>query len=500
MKRFKPAQKILFWGLVLLAGVAGLRPLLNACQSPAGAPEALDTFEPEDTMPLHPVPERTLEYPSVGTVMLYGNFDTPQQVVLFLSGDGGWDKVATDLATALAQDGKDLIVGVDLVKYYDKLHQRSGNCLYPAGDMENLSEFAQKQLHFNEYHKPVLAGYSAGATLVYALLCQAPTGTFQGGVVLGFCPEVETGKPFCEGSGHLTMKPRKDGKGFDFDDRPAPAVPLEVLHGDQDQVCDAKIAGDFFNGMPNVRVTMLSKVGHGFARKESWLPQFRKSFNRLIQNISGVNVAGSQDKSDLPLNFTEAASDDSTPLVLFLSGDGGWTGFDQEICNGLAEKHWPCVGLNAQRYFWKKKTPEQTVADLAPVIRQYLQQWGRKKWVIVGYSFGADVAPFICNHLPQDLSKTLSGLALLSPDTKGDFEIHVSGMMGFSGGAYDVAGAVKQLNPAIPVLCVRGATEENSMQEALPESGAVHWVQIPGSHHYNNDAKHVANTILSNQN
>jgi type IV secretory pathway VirJ component len=459
------------------------------------------------------VPQRPLIYAPVGKVTLYGNAANPQSLVLFLSGDGGWNAGAQKMAVTLAQDGQTLVVGIDLPVLYKKLDKKSGKCIYPAGILENLSEFVQKEISLTDYQKPVLTGYSAGATLVYGLLCQAPAGTFRGGIALGFCSDAELPGPLCEGSGKIDMAPRKDGKGYEFTSHPVPATLLEVLNGVLDKDCGYDQTRDFFENVENVEVVALPKAGHGFSIPSSWLPQFRQAFSRILAATdpnSGmllpavtervpVAMAGMGNfksaSGDLPLFITPAGTDNSAPMVLFLSGDGGWTGFDREICDQLAARHLPTVGLNSQSYFWKKKTPEQTVNDLSPVIRRYLHEWNRSTCILVGYSFGAGIAPFIHNRLPADLRGKISKIVLLSPDPKCDFEIHVAGMLGHGGGPYDVVAEVRSLQN-MPVLCVTGDEEGNEMQAALQGVQHVQFAKIPGSHHYNNDAVRVANTIL----
>ncbi len=471
-----------------------------------------DTIAPNAVGVPEQAPQRVLNYPAVGKLKLYGNLSHPSTMVLFLSGDGGWNNAVTDMAKAITQDGQTLVVGIDIVKYYKKLQTSTEKCFYPAGDMENVSEFVQKELQLPHYLKPVLTGYSSGATLTYALLCQAPVGTFQGGIVLGFCPDVQLDKPLCEGSGKLTMTHRKDGKGFDFTTGIAPAVPLEVLHGELDQNCDCQKTCDFFQHTAKVNVARMPKIGHGFSVVKNWLPQYQKSLAHILAVAEHPTGAGSPNRvpiataslgtaavtgnTDLPLSITPTLPDNAAPMVFFLSGDGGWTSFDQQICDQLAAKHLPTVGLNCQSYFWKKKTPEQTVADLAPVIRQYLQTWNKSKFLLVGYSFGANVAPFFEQYLPADLRNKVQYMVLLAPDTKGDFEIHIAGMLGNGGGPYDVAAALRNLT-GIPVLCISGDQEGDDMQHALKGVSHVRFEKIPGSHHFNNDALKVADRILS---
>lgn len=490
------------------ASARQIRPILTSPAAPT-----LDTLPPKPVWSPAQVPQRSLTYPPVGTVSLYGNMQRPSAMVLFLSGDGGWNQNVVDMAKALAQDGQTLVVGIDIVKFYQELENTTQKCLYPAGDLENLSEFVQKTLQLPDYHKPILVGHSSGATLTYALLCQAPAGTFRGGIALGFCPELELSKPLCEGSGKLNMVRRKHGKGFDFTDQPAPAAPLELLHGELDQDCNCDATCHFFENVQNVTLIRLPKVGHGFGVQKNWMPAFQNAFVRilkatdrstgmLIRTESGqipVKMAvADSDIADgtLPLAITPAVADPAQPMVVFLSGDGGWTGFDQQICDQLASNHLPVVGLNSQSYFWKKKTPEETASDLAPVIRQYLANWEKSNILLVGYSFGANVAPFILNRLPSDLQSKVQHLVLLSPDPKGDFEIHVAGMLGKGGGPYDVAAELRSL-PRVPVLCVSGDQEGTEMHTALSGASNIHYAKVPGSHHYNNDAVKVAATILA---
>lgn len=497
-------------GTVLLTAFASV--VFRPCRANVGDPSAVSValqaptpiFSDTTVWPIQQVPQRTLNFPQVGMLNLYGNMTKPAIVALFISGDGGWNAGVTNIAKAIAQDGQTLVVGIDIVEYFKKLQAKTSDCLYPAGDIEALSEFVQRTLQLPIYLKPVLLGHSSGASLTYALLCQAPLGTFRGGMALGFCPDIEISKPLCASSGKLAMVRSKNGKYFDFTNQPSPGAPLELLHGEMDQDCDCQKTFDFFKDVKLVNTVRLSKVGHGFAVVKNWLPQFKqgmqqiyamtdRSTGMLLPAFGGPNPVATT--ANLPLAVTQAITDMSKPMVLFISGDGGWTGLDQQICDSLAAKHVPTVGLNSQPYFWNKKTPEQTVADLEPVIRYYLSAWGKTKFVLAGYSFGANIAPFIANRLSIDLKGKLERLVLLSSDPKGDFEIHVAGMLGSSGGPYDVATELRSMRNA-PVLCVSGEKEDDLMQSALHGMEDIHFEKLPGSHNYDGDAEKVAKVIL----
>src|SRR6202011_2822181 len=95
--------------------------------------------------------------------------------------------VMSDAARGLAERGA-MVVRIDLARFNANLEADGAQCVFPDGDLENLSHFVQAFYHLPTYLSPVLAGDAAGATLAYAVLAQAPTNTFAGAVSIGFCP------------------------------------------------------------------------------------------------------------------------------------------------------------------------------------------------------------------------------------------------------------------------------------------------------------------------
>ena len=80
------------------------------------------------------------------------------------------------------------------------------------------------------------------------------------------------------------------------------------------------------------------------------------------------------------------------------------------------------VGLNSLKYFWTRRTPEEASADLVRVLDHYLGVWGKTEAVLVGYSRGADVLPFMASRLPPARRKQVRLLALLGPATAVQFD------------------------------------------------------------------------------
>ena len=76
-----------------------------------------------------------LEFGRFGKVTVYRNTPHPAHVVLFVSGDGGWNLGVVDMARELAQANA-LVVGIDIVAYLRNLEASKEDCSYPAADFE----------------------------------------------------------------------------------------------------------------------------------------------------------------------------------------------------------------------------------------------------------------------------------------------------------------------------------------------------------------------------
>jgi hypothetical protein len=170
------------------------------------------------------------------------------------------------MAQALAERDA-LVLGIDTARYLKAVAKSNEPCTYPAGELEALSQLAQKKLALPRYIVPVLVGYSSGATLAYAALVQAPVNTFRGAISLGFCPDLEVRRPFCKGHG-LVSHPTRDGKGVLFEPASDLVSSWIALQGDVDKVCDPKQTADFVARVGRGQLVTLDKVGHGFSSQE----------------------------------------------------------------------------------------------------------------------------------------------------------------------------------------------------------------------------------------
>jgi hypothetical protein len=112
-------------------------------------------------------------------------------------------------------------------------------------------------------------------------LSQAKAGSFAGGIGLGFCPDLETKKPMCAGSGLSHVKNSK-GPGFVYGAVPALSALFVALQGGQDQVCNPPATDAFIAGIKGASVIDLPKVGHGFSVPKNWMPQYADAYRKIV--------------------------------------------------------------------------------------------------------------------------------------------------------------------------------------------------------------------------
>ena len=434
----------------------------------------------------------TITYPGLGSVTIYQPAGAPQEFVIFVSGDGGWNLGVISMAQHLVEAGA-LVAGVDINQMGKRLQTSSDTCANLAVTFETFSHFVQQKYGLKRYESPILVGYSSGATVVYAALAQSPVGTFKGALSLGFCPDLEWSKPMCRGEG-LEHDP---GAKVGFVYRPATHLrdPWIALQGVQDQVCNAEQTRQFVAKVPSAKVVMLPKVGHGYSVEKNWVPQFLEAFRGIAAASDEGRSALPAGVSDLPLVELPATGATRDVLAIMLSGDGGWAGLDKEVARELNARGVPVVGWDSLRYFWDARTPDGAAHDLDRVIRHYTQAWHKTQVLLIGYSQGADTIPFMGNRLPEESRRLVGATALIALSDEAFFEFKVSHWLGTPTGGLPTASEVESGRIG-RVLCVYGKEESDSLCRKLHGAG-IRAVGLPGGHHFDGDYAAVAQAILA---
>lgn len=438
-------------------------------------------------------PPETIKMPSFGTVTVYRPAGVPREVVLFISGDGGWNLGVVRMAELLRDAGA-LVAGIDIRAFMSSLEASTG-CAYPAGNLEELSRAVQLRFKLPAYRPPILVGYSSGATLAYAALAAAPPESFAGAISLGFCPDLELRKSLCQMRG---LKPTRRSKGgVDLAPFPGLAVPWMLLQGEVDQVCDPGATRAFAARTGASQVFSLPKVGHGFGTEAHWVPQFMEAY----RTISGRRALHDAPKpapapvADLSLVEVPAPADvRSSTLAIMLTGDGGWADIDKRIAEGLVVAGVPVVGWSSLDYYWTPRTPETAARDLDRIIEYYATAWNKPHVIVIGYSFGADVAPFLVNRLPEPVRRRVARVVLLGPSDTAAFEFHLASWLG--GGGQDQYPTVPEIQRlSIPVTCVSAADDDESVCDRL-RGTLARTASVGEGHHFGGEYERLVELIL----
>jgi type IV secretory pathway VirJ component len=462
---------------------------------PPASEESSERADAQGSTAGAPAPDEVWSFGRFGDISVYRPKGAARDVVLFASGDGGWNLGVVSMARRLAAENT-LVAGFDTRHYLAQLEQSSDSCVSPATDFENLSRYLQTRLELKQYLLPTVAGYSSGATLAYATLAEAPDGAFKGGLSLGFCPDLDLQKPLCKGSG-VQSTPRRNAKGEleGVDVLPAKKLSARwiVLQGELDQVCPAEATRKFTAQVPGSEIVMLPKVGHGYSVQKNWLPQYQAAFSRIAGTAGQAESASPV--ADLPLIVVPAKGGaPSSWFAVFLSGDGGWVAFDRGISEELAKRDIPVVGWDSLKYFWSRRTPDGASRDLDRVVRHFAQKWHRNHVLLIGFSQGADTVPFMENRLPDDTRSMVGFTTLLGISDNALFEFHLANWLGDPGGGLATAPELEHWNGS-PYLCLYGAHDKDAACAAVTGKGGVA-IKMPGGHHFGDSYRRIAAEIL----
>jgi len=219
-----------------------------------------------------------------------------------------------------------------------------------------------------------------------------------------------------------------------------------------------------------------------------------------------LKVRTSRGQHDLllyaPSPRTTGSAAGEKPLVLLLSGEGGWRTFDRLLADWLAEAGYFVGGVSALDYFWE---PQDDRALLAADFRAYAAALaaaaGRPAGaplVFAGFSFGADLAPWIAGAGGWD--GRVRGLLMIGPDRTGSLSFRFSEILGFDpkDHVFSVAEALRSAS-GLPVAFIHGEEDTDSYAPELAKqqgaSGRI--ITIPkAGHHFSGHERELRDALL----
>ena len=369
---------------------------------------------------------------------------------------------AADEIYQLAREGH-LIAHVPLQQFLDHAATHRDACISAVTLLDVFSQHLQQKFKFAHYQRPLLIGIDSAAPFALATLAQAPTNLFAAGIGIHFQPEIKLPAPLC----------------------PAPALSAQLN-------IDKKY---------RIETIDLSAPWKTFSNVD----QIESYLNGLAAiKTAAVNAPANDSIADLPLvelpapvtHTTNVAHDKSLDdmFVILLSGDGGWANIDKDIGDALNRRGLPVVGWNSLQYFWREKKPEQASADLARAIAHYQKIRKRPRVLLIGFSLGADVLPFMISRLPESTRATIGDTVFLALGQKVDFQFHVTDWLGSNNAnAHPIAPELAKL-VGQPMLCIYGSEDDDTICPEKPKGLDVQ--MLPGDHHFDGDYERATALIL----
>lgn len=204
--------------------------------------------------------------------------------------------------------------------------------------------------------------------------------------------------------------------------------------------------------------------------------------------LAGCMAAPPPPPGVVPVVSYEARGTQTSPyFVVFVTGDGGWRRIDVKVSDVLRDAGMPVVGILANSYFARERTPDETGADLEKVIREYQARWARKKVVLIGYSRGAEALPFMINRLSPEVQGDIELIALLGPAETTAFKVGRPDR-------YELEPEVQKLW-GDELLCVVGTLEKHSICRSIPAGDAT-VLTLRGGHHFGGAYDRIGQVIL----
>jgi type IV secretory pathway VirJ component len=412
----------------------------------------------------------------------------PRGVVLFFSGRQGLTQRDQADAQALAHGGA-LVAEIDSRVYLRRLDTDDEKCHQVALDAEILSRHLQRDRHLPNYLTPAVVGVGEGGTLAELILVEAPPVTVARAISIDPSDTIDSRRPICS-----NLVTTRSESGFRYGAPKKLTAPWVVVFTD----------GARKNDREHIR--KLQSEGapidiHDLASNQRLADALQSLIApHLVQVPSPkapkIPEAEKIDISSLPLAVLPV-DHPSKIMAVVLSGDGGWRDLDRTVAEDLQQKGVPVVGLDCLRYFWSKKTPQQIASVVAGLIERFAEQWHTNKVALVGYSFGADVMPFVYNRLPPALRDKVVIVALMGLSKSADFEISVGGWLGEPPGP-DALPVMPEADkvPSRLMQCFYGEDESDTACPTLQKRG-VETYRRRGGHHFDGNYGALADLIMT---
>lgn len=349
-------------------------------------------------------------------------------------------------------------------------------CAYIAEDLNNLARDVERELRLDRYFYPVIVGRGEGAAFAYVALAQAPLHTLGGAISVGFQPAIRSDRPYC-------LSPPLPAAVDGVFALPPPAAPLSDAwrvigpHRDKGRVKAFQSALDNAEFIPAASDRAVRAA--------------------LVANAAKLGRVRDRGVAGLPVSIVEPQGA-AKALAVIISGDGGWRDLDRQLGARLAERGVAVVGLDSLLYFWAKRQPRELAADLGLLFDHYGRQFGVDRYMLVGFSFGADVIPGTWPFLTAAVKDRIALVSLLALGLTADYEVSLEGFLSAGTATGQPLPPLLAGLPLDRTQCIYGKEDAADGDSSCPaaELGPAQRIALEGGHHFDKDYAHLADLIL----
>lgn len=388
-----------------------------------------------------------------GTVEIVRQSAEPKLMVFLIYSDPDWKYKGERIANSVARDGN-VAVLINLQSY----HKQFGFCESITNDIDEVNKNLQQKFGFAHPVPIVLLGKDRGANVVELAFDQSGTETFSAFMSIAPC-QGTLNYPLCKIDHHL---------------------PAFAVH--EPFSCDVN------NVAEKNALTEVMKA-HRSLRLQSWIEKVKdRIYSQVSTGPKGENQIATVEM--FPKRIT------SDRLVVMYSGDGGWARLVRSLAERFTADGIPVVGIDSLKYFWKKKSPADASRDLNTLLKKYSERFHVKKVQLVGFSFGADVLPFIYENLEPEYRGQIDRLTLISLGKFADFEFHLDDWVSNENSGFAIRPEVEKIGN-LKVDCAYG--EETKDESLCPDllDTHVNVLKFPGGHFLNWDIDGLYRKIVN---
>lgn len=389
-----------------------------------------------------------------GKIHLTRDLNKVQRVFIFFSDSSGWGPISQKYADLLAQD-ETMVIGISTPDYL-KVIMNDGACRYLVGEIVRLGQSVQSERGIPNFLPTILSGIGQGSLLARETFNQYAN-DFRGGLFL------------------------------DIEDTDTPLQDLQLCPSPKDAQAKLSLSVSNHPGLKNLSSEIKLQFPEGVQMHQSRIEETRSFIRAYFPSFEPPQI------QIYPLIFDIPRKIKYTTGIIFISGDGGWAEIDDDISSYFKVKGYGVIGVDTLKFFWRKKNPTELDDLLRSIMKIGRADYGMKNFLVIGFSLGADVSPFMVSGLDEEEKKYIRGLVLLNAAKSTDFEIHIADWLGVDSDVNELPLLPEMKNLHTPLLCVLSDDQDDTVCKAGAVPGIVEvW---PGDHHYNGEYEKLARRI-----